>query len=129
MKIYIPENTRVQAGRYHDIMSRQFLYWTAHKFWIEGITRTGGLNAFTSSIFHPHVQLRDEWGEELLVPEDWVERAFDDDGSWITHIKRFVSTPPKKAPYRTNYDRLLIADLHFKIVGNPIVRKPITLPA
>ena len=119
----------VQAGRYHDIMSREFLFWVAYRLLADSTTRLGGLDAFTYTIHHPNVRLINEWGADLKIPEDWVERAFDGDGSWLTHIKRFVSDPPKVPPYRKLYDRLLIIDLHYKIIGSPIERRPIPEPS
>lgn len=121
----IPENTVVQAARYHDIMSREFLFWLAFRLWFECMTRTGGMEAIAQTIYHPNLVLLDEWGNPLIIPADWVERAFDDDGSWLTHIKRYVFDPPKVPPYRKLYDRLVILDLFFKAHGVPITRKPI----
>ncbi|NHK29401.1 hypothetical protein FF098_015910 [Parvularcula flava] len=128
MKCTIPDNTVVQAGRYHDLMSREFLFWVAYRLALDCVTRTGGMAAFSFTVYHPHVTLLNEWGNPLSIADDWVERAFDWDGSWLTHIKRFVFDPPKVPPYRKLYDRLLIIDLHYKIIGSPIERRPIPEP-
>lgn len=100
-----------------ELLSIDFLYALAKRMKEMGFSRLSGLAWLATVIFGFEGEIRTPEGQ-LVEPDE--DLTFNEDGSWITATQSYADRPRKRRVRAGMYQRLLLWDAAFRIIGDPI---------